>query len=57
MVWPRAPVLESGLPAYSGGSSLRLGLDSETLTSEDFTRYKREILALMYDEAVRADRG
>ena len=28
----------------------------ETLTSEDFTRYKREVLALMYDEAVRADR-
>ena len=39
------------------GRPCALGLDSETLTSEDFTRYKREILALMYDEAVRADRG
>ena len=29
----------------------------ETLTSEDFTGYKREILALMHDEAMRAARG
>ena len=30
---------------------------TETLTSADFNRYKREILALMHDEAVRAERG
>ena len=30
---------------------------TETLTSKDFTGYKREILALMHDEAVRAARG